>query len=350
MVLICGESGTGKELVAEALHTQSPRRSGPFVKVNCAAFVETLLLSELFGHEKGAFTGATSNKKGRFELAHGGTLFLDEIGDISPNTQVALLRVLQEGTLDRVGGSETISVDVRVICATHRNLEKMVAEGAFRMDLYYRLRGLTIDLPPLRDRKRDIPALTQHFLRKNQGEIGAIGISPSAMASLIQHTWPGNVRELENVIRSAALFADSDEIHLNDLLQLGNVFKAPLPDASDLVASWQGNDDLEQPSPQFSSTVNVIPLRSSTDARSTQDVTASNDLGSADNHIESDALMKLVEDAGGLGEFKKKLEFEAIAYTLKATKGNITQAAGRLGMKRPRLSQIISVQNRGKRV
>ena len=118
----------------------------------------------------------------------------------------------------------------------------MVAEGAFRMDLYYRLRGLTIDLPPLRDRKRDIPALTQHFLRKNQGEIGAIGISPSAMASLIQHTWPGNVRELENVIRSAALFADSDEIHLNDLLQLGNVFKAPLPDASDLVASWQGND------------------------------------------------------------------------------------------------------------
>ena len=171
---------------------------------------------------------------------------------------------LQEGTRDRVGGSETISVDVRVICATHRNLEKMVAEGAFRMDLYYRLRGLTIDLPPLRDRKRDIPALTQHFLRKNQGEIGAIGISPSAMASLIQHTWPGNVRELENVIRSAALFADSDEIHLNDLLQQvmfsRRLFRCFRPSGEPA-----GHDDLDQPSPQLSSNVNVIPF-SSTDA------------------------------------------------------------------------------------
>lgn len=339
MVLICGESGTGKELVAEALHQQSPRNGGPFVKVNCAAFVETLLLSELFGHEKGAFTGASSSKKGRFELADGGTLFLDEIGDISPNTQVALLRVLQEGTLDRVGGSETISVDVRVICATHRNLDKMVEDGSFRMDLYYRLRGLTIDLPPLRDRKSDIPILTQHFLALHKSKSAAARISQASMASLIQHDWPGNVRELENVIRSAALFAATDQIEISDLVALGNVFQQPTMESSALVSTWIAQTpklftgtnavSIDQSGEQSAS---VLESGQREDSPTPRDAT----------NLEGADLLALVSESGGLVELKKRLEFEAIAYTLKVTKGNITKAADRLGMKRPRLSQIIS--------
>src|SRR5690606_14718202 len=166
LVLVRGESGTGKELVAEAIHQNSPRRGKPFVKVNCAALVETLLLSELFGHERGAFTGASARKKGRFELADGGTLFLDEIGDISPKTQVALLRVLQEREFERVGGTQPIKVDVRIIAATHRDLEQMVREGTFREDLYYRLRGVTVEMPPLRERLADLPELTEHLLAR----------------------------------------------------------------------------------------------------------------------------------------------------------------------------------------
>jgi transcriptional regulator with GAF, ATPase, and Fis domain/tetratricopeptide (TPR) repeat protein len=339
MMLICGESGTGKELVAEALHQQSPRNGGPFVKVNCAAFVETLLLSELFGHEKGAFTGASTSKKGRFELADGGTLFLDEIGDISPNTQVALLRVLQEGTLDRVGGSETISVDVRVICATHRNLDKMVEDGSFRMDLYYRLRGLTIDLPPLRDRKSDIPILTQHFLALHKSKNSADRISQASMASLIQHEWPGNVRELENVIRSAALFAASEQIEISDLVELGNVFEQPTMEASALVSKWFSQSPklfTAAPSESQDALQDSFPTTVSGDE--------TDDSLSATNasNLEGADLLALVSDSGGLVELKKRLEFEAIAYTLKITKGNITKAAKRLGMKRPRLSQIIS--------
>ncbi len=171
-VLIRGESGTGKELLADALHQLSPRRAMPFIKVNCAAMVEELLLSELFGHEKGAFTGAIRERKGRFELADGGTLFLDEIGDISPKCQVALLRVLQEHELERVGGTKTIKVDVRVICATNRDLEALISQGRFRADLYYRLKGVMLELPSLRERLEDLPLLCAHFLERVARERG----------------------------------------------------------------------------------------------------------------------------------------------------------------------------------
>jgi tetratricopeptide (TPR) repeat protein len=213
-VLIRGESGTGKELLADALHQLSSRRAMPLVKVNCAAMVEELLLSELFGHEKGAFTGAIRERKGRFELADGGTLFLDEIGDISPKCQVALLRVLQERELERVGGTKTIKVDVRVICATNRDLESLIAQGRFRADLYYRLKGVMLELPSLRERPDDLPALCQHFLERIAKERGEVvkRLSEDSVVLLKRHEWPGNVRELENVLSAAAIFAESDVI------------------------------------------------------------------------------------------------------------------------------------------
>ncbi|TVR02652.1 MAG: AAA family ATPase, partial [Deltaproteobacteria bacterium] len=224
-ILIQGESGTGKELVAEAIHQRSPRNDGPFVKVNCAAFVETLLLSELFGHERGAFTGATTRRKGRFELAEGGTLFLDEIGDISANTQVALLRVLQERTFERVGGGDTLSSDARIICATNRNLEELVREGTFRLDLYYRLKGVVLDLPPLRERRPDIPRLVHHFSRQlaRDGQ-AARRFSEEAMAWLVRYSWPGNVRELENFLRSMLLFVDGPLVELRHITQFRDFF------------------------------------------------------------------------------------------------------------------------------
>jgi nitrogen regulation protein NR(I) len=202
-VLIRGETGTGKELIARAIYQHSPRAKAPFIAINCAAIPENLLESELFGHERGAFTGAELRRIGRFEQANTGTLFLDEIGDLPPNTQVKLLRVLQQQTFQRVGGAEAISVDVRVIAATHRNLEAMIHEGRFREDLYHRLNVVCIQLPPLRERREDIPALVQHFLHKYAGEfgVGIPKISPEALALLQADAWRGNVRELENVIR-----------------------------------------------------------------------------------------------------------------------------------------------------
>lgn len=211
-VLIEGESGTGKELIARAIHKQSPRAGKPFIKINCGALNENLLESELFGHEKGSFTGAYKRKKGRFELAHGGTLFLDEVGDISPAMQVKLLRVLQEQELERVGGEETISVDVRIICATHRNLSKMAREEAFREDLYYRLSVIPIQLPPLRDRKEDIPALVEHFLNKRKNIHSLKKISPEGIKLLMQYSWPGNIRELENLVERLQVISPGDAI------------------------------------------------------------------------------------------------------------------------------------------
>jgi DNA-binding NtrC family response regulator len=208
-VLIIGETGSGKEQVALALHqASSSRRSGQFVPVNCAAFPETLLESELFGHEKGAFTGAAGQRIGRFEQANGGTLFLDEVGDIPPAMQVKLLRVLQDRRFERLGGSEPIEVDVRVIAATHRDLEKLVAEGTFRDDLYYRLNVVRIDLPPLRERPEDIPVLVQHFCgRFARPGRPACEVSPEAMEVLLRAPWPGNVRQLENAIERACVTA-----------------------------------------------------------------------------------------------------------------------------------------------
>jgi Nif-specific regulatory protein len=214
-VLIRGESGTGKELIAHALHYNSPRAKKPFIKVSCAALPDTLMESELFGYEKGAFTGASTRKKGRFELAEGGTLFLDEIGDISPSTQVKLLRVLQEKEFERVGGTETLRANVRLIAATNKNLEKAISDGQFREDLYYRLNVFSIFVPPLRERKSDLLLLADHFLQKYaKGHARDIRrISTPAIDMLMSYHWPGNVRELENVIERAVLVCDGAAVH-----------------------------------------------------------------------------------------------------------------------------------------
>ncbi|MCL6630140.1 MAG: sigma-54 dependent transcriptional regulator, partial [Armatimonadetes bacterium] len=212
-VLIRGESGTGKELIARAIHYNSPRAAKPFIAVSCAALPETLLESELFGYEKGAFTGAVGQKAGRFELAHQGTLFLDEVPEISPPVQVKLLRVLQEREFERVGGTKTIKVDVRLIAATNRDLEQLVAEGHFRPDLYYRLQVIQVFLPPLRERTEDIPLLVQHFIEKYNKENGKFvkGVTDETMDLLMKYRWPGNVRELENVIERGVVLADANE-------------------------------------------------------------------------------------------------------------------------------------------
>jgi two-component system response regulator PilR (NtrC family) len=218
-VLVTGESGTGKELVARAVHFHSPRRSGPFVAIHCAALPETLLESELFGHEKGAFTDAHRRRVGSFEEASGGTLFLDEIGEVPPQVQVKLLRVLQERVLRRVGGSEDIHVDVRIIAATNRDLEEAVRRGAFREDLFYRLNVIQIRIPALRERTDDIPLLAHHFLAKYARELGKTlrGFRTEAMETLLRHAWPGNVRELENVVERAATLETGELIGVGSL-------------------------------------------------------------------------------------------------------------------------------------
>jgi nitrogen regulation protein NR(I) len=220
-VLIRGETGTGKELIARAIYQHSPRAKAPFIAINCAAIPENLLESELFGHERGAFTGAEQRRIGRFEQAHKGTLFLDEIGDLPPNTQVKLLRVLQQQTFQRVGGAEAISVDVRVIAATHRNLEAMIREGRFREDLFHRLNVVCLQLPPLRERRDDIPVLVEHFLRKYAADFGIASptISSDAVAVLQADSWPGNVRELENVTRRLLLAARGLSINVDAVRQ-----------------------------------------------------------------------------------------------------------------------------------
>ncbi len=231
-ILLRGESGTGKEAIARAIHYLSSRRDGPFIKLNCAALPESLLESELFGHEKGAFTGATQDRKGRFESAHGGTLFLDEIGDISPAFQAKLLRVLQEREFERVGGNRTIRVDVRLITATNRNLEEMVTKGEFRADLYFRINVVSIFLPPLRDRRDDIPLLVEHFLQKfNRENKREFVVSTEAMQAMSRCYWPGNVRELENCVERLATMTRGSVIRHADLpCQKGQCFSSVLRD------------------------------------------------------------------------------------------------------------------------
>jgi Nif-specific regulatory protein len=218
-VLIRGESGTGKELIAHAIHYNSPRAKKPFVKVSCAALPDTLIESELFGYEKGAFTGAQARKLGRFELAEGGTLFLDEIGDLNLTTQVKLLRVIQEREFERLGSTETIKIKVRLITATNKDLEKAIMEGTFREDLYYRLNVFTIFVPPLRERKPDVMALADYFLEKYTKEHGKNikRISTPAIDMLMSYHWPGNVRELENAMERAVLICDGTVIHAHHL-------------------------------------------------------------------------------------------------------------------------------------
>ncbi len=341
-VLLQGESGTGKELVAEAIHRNSARAQGPFVKVNCAAFVETLLLSELFGHERGAFTGAMARKKGRFELAHGGTLFLDEIGDISPNTQVALLRVLQEHSFERVGGGEPVETDVRLICATNRNLEEMVRQGTFRLDLYYRLKGVVIELPPLRERRADIPRLVEHFCR----EFAAEGRRPrrfsrDAMEHLVRYSWPGNIRELENFVRSMLLFVDGDRVELANVRQFEDFFA----DGQFLDAAPAFFREYRTPT-----TTGDVPPLSAPPAAVADPVVAgsSSPAGPVDAALEratnpEQAIASWALQQGvGLHDLKRALEVELIKQALVESGGNITHAARLLDMKRPRLSQIIN--------
>ena len=246
-VLIRGESGTGKELIAHALHQHSPRAGKPFIRVNCAALPETLVESELFGYERGAFTGALARRKGRFELADGGTLFLDEIGELSPSTQAKLLRVIQEREFERLGGTATIQVDVRLIAATSKDLERAQVEGSFREDLYYRLNVFTICVPPLRERKSDILLLAEHFVEKYARLHGRSikRISTPAIDMLVSYHWPGNVRELENTIERAILVAEGDVIHghhLSPTLQTaeasGTVVSGSLGEA---VAAFESN-------------------------------------------------------------------------------------------------------------
>ena len=288
-VLVRGESGTGKELLAEAIHRASGRRGRPLVRVSCAALVESLLLSELFGHERGAFTGATERRLGRFELADGGTLFLDEVGELSPTVQAALLRVLQDRTFERVGGAESITVDVRVIAATHRDLEAMVEEGTFRADLYYRLHEVGIELPPLRERRDDVPLLVDHVLRRLACEQGVESkvASPAAMRFLQQHDWPGNVRQLENVVQSAALFA------LGSVLEPGDF--------------------------------NISRARPS----------------EAPSEAKTGDYDRLARGEISLRDLKKELERQCVERALADCEGNITKAAELLGMKRPRVSQLV---------
>ena len=218
-VLVTGESGVGKEVVADTLHKLSSRRDKPMIKVHCAALSESLLESELFGHEKGAFTGADTMHRGKFELAHGGTIFLDEIGEINMSTQVKLLRVLQERQFERVGGEETIDVDVRVIAATNRNLGEEVKAGRFREDLYFRLNGVELVIPPLRERKDDIPLLAREFLARysKENEKNVTGFSPAARNAVYGYDWPGNIRELQHCVEVAVVMAGGEEIQLDDL-------------------------------------------------------------------------------------------------------------------------------------
>jgi two-component system response regulator HydG len=242
-VLIQGESGTGKELIARAIHFNSSRKNKPFIIANCSAYSQNLLESELFGHERGAFTGAIRRKIGRFELAHGGTVFLDEIGEVSSPTQILLLRVLQDHCFERVGGEETLEVDVRVIAATNKNLTEEMKKGTFREDLYYRLNVIPIFIPPLRERKDDISFLASHFLEKFSQEKGKkiVDFSPEVMEIFLAHPWPGNVRELENVIEHAVIIGKKDEIYSKDLPQY--LLQKPLQ-GEDLVTLHDFEKDL----------------------------------------------------------------------------------------------------------
>ena len=307
-VLIRGESGTGKELVARALYQFGERVQGPFLAVNCAAIPEALLESELFGHEKGAFTSADRKRIGKFEQSAGGTLFLDEIGDMSPVLQSKLLRVLQEKQFERVGGNETIKADVRVIAATHRNLEKMVADGQFRADLYYRLNGFTITLPPLRDRGKDLDLLIEHFRRHACRDLDkdVRVIAPDAMRALKAYAWPGNIRELQNVVRQAVLRTPG-AVLLPDFL----------PDLSYVEAAEGSGTHQEFRSEQTIPSDNIAPKVLMTSATDLSSVVPKHFLSDSPN---------LYEEV--IGEVEQRL----VQHVLTQTDGDKTEAARRLGI------------------
>ncbi|MDB4941534.1 MAG: Nitrogenase (molybdenum-iron)-specific transcriptional regulator NifA [Labilithrix sp.] len=355
-VLIRGESGTGKELVAEALHRAGDRANGPLVSVNCAALVETLLLSELFGHEKGAFTGAAARRRGRFEMAEGGTLFLDEIGDISSRTQVALLRVLQEKTFERVGGAQPIRANVRVICATHRDLKAMVERGEFREDLYYRLKGITLEVPTLRARLGDLPKIADHLLGRiavERAEESKV-LGPDAIDLLQRHRWPGNIRELENVLRAVSLFAEGRIITTSDLVdnvddlrslaQAGPMSQPPMSLRSSLMPppSSIAGALHSAAAPSSSSAVSAVSGVQPLDSDDGDEIEVSDgSLPEGEANATAVAYAQVRQGAVSLADIKRQIERDCIARALVETKGNITRAAALLGMKRPRLSQLV---------
>jgi DNA-binding NtrC family response regulator len=312
-VLITGESGTGKELVAKALHEHSGRKGGPFIKINCAAIPKTLMESELFGYEKGAFTGATSSKPGRFELADGGTLFLDEIGEIPVEMQVKLLRAIQESEFERVGGIKTIKVDVRLVTATNRDLEQETHRGNFREDLYYRLNVVPLQIPPLRKRTGDIPLLVAHIIKKFNERLKKTisGIADDALAALEAHSWPGNIRELENVLERTILFTKGDRIERSDL-QLGGASEPPPP-------------PIAPPPPPHHAATTTGPLTPITDDED-DDSVGSEHLGSP-----SGSLKDIVRAE------TSRVERELIVKALDETGGNVTQAARLLQISRKSL-------------
>ena len=311
-VLISGESGTGKELIARALHNHSSRQAGPFIKINCAAIPKTLMESELFGYEKGAFTGAVASKPGRFELADGGTLFLDEIGEIPVEMQVKLLRVLQESEFERVGGIKTIKVDVRLVAASNRDLMREVQSGAFREDLYYRLNVVPIHLPPLRERKGDIPLLVEHFISRFNERLKKhiSGIEEEALARLIVHPWQGNIRELENVLERTILFCEGPTIRAADLpaeLSTGMPNTTPA-----------GGTPLPPSLPSPIAPAPSAPHPASPTAMPSGEARAS-------------SLKELVRQE------TERVERELIVRALEETGGNVTQAARKLKISRKSL-------------
>jgi two-component system response regulator AtoC len=315
-VLITGESGTGKELIARALHENSSRHKGPFIKINCAAIPRTLMESELFGYEKGAFTGAVGAKPGRFELAHGGTLFLDEIGEIPIEMQVKLLRVLQESEFERVGGIKTIKVDVRLVTATNRDLTHEIAEETFREDLFYRLNVVPIHIPPLRDRREDIPLLAAHFIAKFNDRLKKqiTHISDEAIARLMAYNWPGNIRELENMMERTMLFCEGPEIHARDLPPE----MAHLVDAA--LAGAAGRGAMTPPHLDGTEDDSGVGAMSSGPTTLTSMPAATG--GSLKEAVRAET---------------ERVERELIVRALEETSGNVTQAARKLKISRKSL-------------
>ena len=322
-VLITGESGTGKELVARALHEHSSRKTGPFIRINCAAIPKTLMESELFGYEKGAFTGATSSKPGRFELADGGTLFLDEIGEIPVEMQVKLLRAIQESEFERVGGLKTIKVDVRLVTATNRDLEQETQRGNFREDLYYRLNVVPLQIPPLRKRTGDIPLLVTHIIKRFNERLkkAVTGVSDEALAALEAHTWPGNIRELENVLERTILFTQGDRIERADLQLTGGADPHAHPPAAAAGA----------------------PIAAAPAATASGPVTTAAQSGPIPTLPEDDDDDPGAE-LGAQGSLKdivraetSRVERELIVKALDETGGNVTQAARLLKISRKSL-------------
>jgi sigma-54 specific flagellar transcriptional regulator A len=323
-VLILGESGTGKEVVARNIHYHSARRSGPFVPVNCGAIPPDLLESELFGHEKGAFTGAITSRKGRFELAEGGTLFLDEIGDMPMPMQVKLLRVLQERVFERVGGSSVIKANVRIVAATHRNLEAMISSGEFREDLYYRLNVFPIEMPSLKERKEDIPLLLQELLTRLEAEGGQpICFAPRAVNSLMEHDWPGNVRELANLVeRMVILYPNS------------------LVDVNHLPVKYRYSDIPEfQPEKMLYRSIEE-------QERDVLDSIFSDDFSFSDPEAGSfNAPKSLPPEGVNLKELLAELEVTMINQALDAQEGIVARAADMLGMRRTTLVEKMRKYN-----